>query len=271
MNRTVQLAVLGDPLTYTLSPVLHRAGCSALGIGCESKGVRTSPMDLEGRLHDLATRGLLGVNLTHPLKEHALDCVAKASVAAERARSVNTIVFRDDGWWGETTDGPGFVDLLKSKHFDPSLQRVMLLGAGGAARSLSVSLHWAGCRNVTVSSRHPKDAKFAWGEGLDERFLGWRSEEEGDALRDATVVVNCTPLAADELPVDVKRIAPAAFVVDLTYGPTLTPWVKAARGAGLEAVDGLGLLVFQARRSLSLWLGQEVPLEPLAAAVGWPR
>ncbi len=122
-----------------------------------------------------------------------------------------------------------------------------------------------------MSSRHPKDAKFAWGEGLDSRFLGWRSPEERDELAEATVVVNCTPLGADELPVAIERITPAAFVVDLTYGPELTPWVKAARVAGLEAVDGLGLLVHQARRALSLWLGRDVPLEPLATAVGWPR
>lgn len=267
----VKLAVLGDPLAYTLSPVLHRAGCAALGLACESRAVRTPPGQLGETLRALAAEGLAGLNLTHPLKEHALDHVARASLSAERARSVNTIVFRDDGWWGETTDGPGFVDLLRAKHFDLSRQRVLLLGAGGAARSLAVALQWAGVREVTVSSRRPKDARFAWGEGLDSRFLGWRSPEERDELGEATVVVNCTPLAADELPVEIERIAPAAFVVDLTYGPELTPWVKSARAAGVEAVDGLGLLVYQARRALRLWLGREVPIEPLATAVGWPR
>lgn len=269
--RSVQTAVLGDPLAYTLSPVLHRAGCEALGIACEASAVRTPPERLGETLRELAARGLVGCNLTHPLKEHALDHVEKASLSAERARSVNTIVFREGGWWGETTDGPGFLDLLKAKHFDPARQRVVLLGAGGAARSLSVALHWAGCRDVTVSARRPKDAKFAWGEGLDERFLGWRSPEERDALGEATVVVNCTPLASDELPVAIDRIAPGAFVVDLTYGRELTPWVKAARAAGRESADGLGLLIYQARRALTLWLGEDVPIEPLAAAVGWPR
>jgi shikimate dehydrogenase len=271
MSRTVQLAVLGDPLAYTLSPVLHRAGCGALGIECASSGIRTPIAELPARLDELAARGLLGVNLTHPLKEHALDCVAKASVSAERSRSVNTIVFREDGWWGETTDGPGLVDLLKHERLDVARQRVVLLGAGGAARSLSVALQWAGCREITVSSRHPKDAKFAWGEGLDERFLGWRSSEERDALAEATVVVNCTPLAGEEAPAPLERLARTAFVIDLTYGRELTPWVKSARGLGMHAVDGLGLLVFQARRALSLWLGREVPVDPLMAAVGWPR
>jgi shikimate dehydrogenase len=271
MSGTVRLAVLGDPLAYTLSPVLHRAGCEALGFVCESRALRTPPADLETRLRELAAEGLRGCNLTHPLKEHALDQVARASVAAERSRSVNTIAFNADGWFGETTDGPGFLDLLRELGREPAAQRVLLLGAGGAARSLALALEWAGCRDVRVSSRRPNDARFAWGEGLDPVFLGWRSPEEGDALRDATLVVNCTPLAGEEPPVPLEALGASALAIDLTYGPAVTPWVLAARAHGREAVDGLGLLVHQARRSLSLWLGREVPVEPLAAAVGWPR
>ncbi len=271
MSRPVRLAVLGDPLAYTLSPVLHRAGCAALGLACESAALRTAPADLGARLAELAAAGYLGCNLTHPLKEHALDHVERASVAVERARSVNTLAFQPGGWFGETTDGPGFVDLLRELGREPAGERVVLLGAGGAARSLALALQWAGGCAVGVSSRRPADAKFAWGEGLDEKFLGWRSAEEGDALRAASVVVNCTPLAGGEPPAPLAELARTALVVDLTYGPEPTPWVLAARALGLQAVDGLGLLVHQARRSLSLWLGREVPLEPLAASVGWPR
>jgi shikimate dehydrogenase len=270
MSAPVRLAVLGDPLAYTLSPVLHRAGCAAVGLACEAHAVRTSPAELEERLRDLSARGFLGCNLTHPLKEHALDHVARASVSAERARSVNTIAFQAEGWWGETTDGPGFVDLLKALRYEPARQRVLLLGAGGAARSLALALQWAGCREVRVSSRRPTDAKFAWGEGLDEHFLGWRSPEEGDALRDSTVLVNCTPLSGAEAPAPLDRLARTALLVDLTYGPALTQWVRDARALGIHAIDGRGLLVHQARRSLSLWLGRDVPLEPLADAAGWP-
>ena len=267
----IRLAVLGDPLAYTLSPALHRAGCAALGLACESRALRTPPEALEARLYELADSGCTGCNLTYPLKEHALDHVAGASVTAERSRSVNTIVFRPGGWWGETTDGPGFLDLLRTRGLDPAEQRVLLLGAGGAARSLALALHWAGCREVRVSARRRADATFAWGEGLDERFMGWRSPEEGDALRASTVIVNCTPLSGEEPPAPLDAVSRDALLVDLTYGPALTTWVVAARARGLQAIDGVGLLVHQARRSLRLWLGREVPLEPLAEAVGWPR
>ncbi len=268
---TIRLAVLGDPLAYTRSPDLHRAGASALGIAVESHAIRTSIAELPARLASLAEQGFVGCNVTHPLKEAARDAVSRASIAAERARSVNTIVFQERGWFGETTDGPGFVDLMRELHREPERERVVLLGAGGSARSLAIALEWAGCRNVTVSSRRPEDSRFAWGEGLDSRFLGWRSDEESDALSEASIVVNCTPLGENELPVPLERVNRGACLVDLVYGPEPTNWVRMARADGREAVDGLGLLVHQARRALSLWFGREVPFEPLAAAVGWPR
>lgn len=268
---TVRLAVLGDPLAYTRSPDLHRAAGAALGIDVESHALRTPVAGLPARLAELAAQGFVGCNVTHPLKEAARDAVARASLAAERARSVNTIAFQEAGWYGDTTDGPGFVDLLRALHREPERERVVLLGAGGSARSLALALEWAGCRSVIVSARRPEDSRFAWGQGLDSRFLGWRSEEEGDALAEATVVVNCTPLGDDALPVPLERVNRGACLVDLVYAPEPTAWVRAARADGREAVDGLGLLVHQARRSLSLWFGREVPIEPLAAAVGWPR
>ncbi len=271
MSATVRLAVLGDPLAYTLSPVLHRAGCEALGLACEPHALRTPPAELPARLDELESRGFLGCNLTHPLKEPALELLARASAAAERSRSVNTIAFRSDGRLGETTDGPGFLDLLRAMGREPQAQRVVLLGAGGAARSLALALAEAGCPDVRISARRPRDAGDAWGDGREGTFVGWRSGAESEALASAGVVVNCTPLAGGEPPAPLERIARSALVMDLTYGPEPTPWVKDARAAGFEAVDGLGLLVHQARRSLSLWFDREVPLAPLAAAVGWPR
>ena len=271
MSELVKLAVLGDPLRHTRSPDLHRAGCAALGLECEAHALRTSPAELEATLRRLADEGFLGCNLTIPLKEHALDCVARASLAAEQARSVNTIAFQPDGWFGETTDGQGFLDLLKSQHYEPARQRVLLLGAGGAARSVALALQWAGCKEVHISSRNSRQGPFHWG-GPDEKFLGWRSREEDVELKNATVVVNCTPLTGEgEAPAALEKLSRTALVIDLTYGPELNPWVRQARALGIHALDGLGLLVFQARRSLSLWLGQEVPLEPLERAVGWPR
>ena len=269
MSPLVRLAVLGDPLAHTRSPDLHRAGLAALGLEGESLALPTPAHALGERLASLAAQGFVGVNLTMPLKEAALAHLARVSEDARLSRSVNTVGFSPDWWWGETTDGPGLVDLIGGLGRDPSHARAVLLGAGGAARSLALALAAAGAKDLVVSARRPDPA--SWGELRAARWVAWRSDAETEALAAATLVINATPLGADEHPVPVDAIARGALVLDLVYGERVTPWVLHARAAGREAYDGLGLLVFQARRSLALWLARPIPLDPLARAVGWPR
>ena len=261
----IRLGVLGDPIAHSLSPVLHRAALASLGLEGESTAFATSRQDLAGRLRELAAAGFRGVNLTHPLKEEALGLLGRVSEAARRSRSVNTVSFAPGGASGETTDGAGFLDLLRSLGRDPAAERMVLLGAGGAARSLALALGEVGGA-VTLSARHAAradDPPAAW--------VAWRSAEERAALAAATLVVNATPLRGEEGPVAMDLVPRGALVMDLVYGEQVTPWVMRARAMGVEAWDGLGLLVFQARRSLELWLERPVAIEPLAHAVGWPR
>jgi len=269
-HANVTLAVLGDPLRYTRSPDLHRAGCAALGIACESVALRTPIAELPATLDRLAREGYTGCNLTMPLKEPALALVARASAAAARARSVNTITFEPGGMTGETTDGAGFLDVLIAERRNAATCNVTLLGAGGSARSLALALAGAGGPPVRVVSRREPEPGEAWGGALGKRWAAWGSEAAERAIAATEVLVNCTPLGGDTSPVPVERIAPGTLVVDLTYGERVTPWVTAARAAGLDAVDGLALLVHQARHSLACWFGRElsdVPLAPLLAAV----
>ena len=268
--RPVKLAVLGDPLRYTRSPDLHRAGCAALGLACESVALRTPIAELPDTLARLAREGYTGCNLTMPLKEPALARVARPSAAAVRARSVNTITFEPGGMAGDTTDGAGFIDLLHAERRNAATCNVTLLGAGGSARSLALALADTGAPPAHVVSRHEPEPGEAWGGALGKRWAAWGSEAAERAIAAAEVLVNCTPLGGDTFPVPVERIARGTLVVDLTYGERVTPWVAAARAAGLDAVDGLALLVHQARHSLRRWFAREladVPLEPLLAAV----
>jgi shikimate dehydrogenase len=270
----VRLAVLGDPLRYTRSPELHRAGAAAAGLSCESHALRTPLAELGATLARLEAEGYAGCNLTMPLKAAALACMAETTPRAARARSVNTVTFRARGSQarlGDSTDGAGFVALLEELRRDVAESRVVLLGAGGAARSLALALADAGSSERVLVSRREPAAGDESARVAAATWCAWGSDAAHAALARAHVVVNCTPLMRDELPVPRERIAPGALVVDLAYGPELTPWVVAARAQGYAACDGLGLLVHQARLSLSGWFGRDVPLAPLAAAVGWPR
>jgi shikimate dehydrogenase len=267
----VRLAVLGDPLRYTRSPELHRAGLAALGLAGDSEALPTPRATLPARLAELAERGFRGVNLTMPLKEAVLPHLARVSAAARAARSVNTVGFDAGGWWGDTTDGPGLLDLLAELERTPSARdRVVMLGAGGAARSLAGALLAAGV-TLTVSARRTDAAAEAWRDLPAATIVGWRSAGERNALGAATLVIHATPLGGEEEPAPLDAIAREALLLDLIYAPELTPWVRRARTLGLSSHDGLGLLVHQARRSLALWFGTLPPLDPLARAVGWPR
>ena len=262
----MKLAVLGDPLAFTRSPELHRAGLGALGLPCESHALRTPLDQLGTRLSELASAGFHGVNLTHPLKEAALAHVARASDAARASRSINTVGLTADGRWGDTTDGAGFLDLLRQLGVDPPDARVVIFGAGGAARSLTFALRAAGA-SVTVASRDPARASASWSAipgppPVDAAAIG-------EALGGAAVVVNATPVATAEAPVVPGTTPKDALLVDLTYGPDGTAWVAAAHAAGRRAWDGLGLLVHQARHSIMRWTGRDLEVEPLARAVGW--
>lgn len=265
----MRLGVLGDPLRLTRSPELHRAGLAALGIEGESRALRTPAIQLGARLAELATAGFRGVNLTYPLKEAALGYLAAASDDARMARSVNTVSFDPGGVRGDTTDGAGFVDLLRALEVNPARERVLLLGAGGAARSLALALRRAGA-TVAASAREPKLVAPAW-EEIGIAPVAWRGEKEAKALAAATLLVNATPLVEGDGPLPPGRAPRDARLVDLVYLDGVTPWVAKARALGYQAWDGLGLLVHQAKRSLELWTGREVPVAPLAAAVGWPR
>jgi len=264
----VRLAVLGDPLRYTLSPKLHCAGLAALGLEGSSVALPTPVHALGERLATLARDGFRGCNVTVPLKQASLAHLSRVSPAAAAAQSVNTVGFEPDGAWGETTDGRGFVAWLAAIGRTVAGQHVHLLGAGGAARSLALALHDAGAR-ISASARRPADSTTAW-TGLGD-VVAWGSAAEATAIGAAAVLVNATPLEAPGDLVPIARIPASALIVDLRYGPELTPWIAAWRARGGEGHDGLGMLVHQARLSLEHWFGAAVPVAPLEQAVGWPR
>jgi shikimate dehydrogenase len=265
----VKLAVLGDPLAFTRSPELHRAGLAELGIDCESRAVRTPLDQLAERLRELAAEGYAGVNLTHPLKEAALDHVRRVSEPARVSRSINTIGFGADGAWGETTDGLGFVDLLRTLGRDPGAERMLIFGAGGAARSLTLALQAAGVASLKVATRDPARSAPSWAAIGGTPLVATLGAEVSNELGRATLIVNATPCSSASEPVTPAATLADALLIDLTYGPEPTPWVSAARDSRRRAIDGLGLLVHQARHSIMRWTGRELAVEPLARAVGW--
>jgi len=213
--------------------------------------------------------GLAGLSVTMPHKAAVSAAVDERTEQAEVLDAVNCVVVEGDHLVGHNTDGDGFLDGLRhDTGFDPSGRRTVVLGAGGAARSVVLALARAGAAEVAVANRTASRAEVAAAlAGSAGRVVG--PNEVSEVVAAADLVVNATSvgMAGDgALPVDPEAVAVGAVVVDLIYHPPETAWLAALRGRGIEAHNGLSMLVFQAAHAFVLWTGSEAPVAAMDAA-----
>jgi shikimate dehydrogenase len=256
--------VIGSPVRHSLSPALHNAAFQALGLDWVYVAFEVAPGTVPEALAGMKAFGLGGLNVTMPHKDAAFAAVDHLDAPAAALRTVNTIVPSADGTLtGYTTDGDGFVDSLRAAGVDPGDQRVALIGAGGAARSVADGLARAGASEVVVVNRSAQRAlacaALAGGVGR----VG--SVQDISA---ADIVVNATSIGMgdDALPFDATHLRRGQVVADLVYHPLETQLLAAARAAGATPVDGLGMLVHQAARAFELWTGVHPPTDIMRSA-----
>lgn len=273
------MAVIGDPVRHSLSPVLHNAAFEALDLDWVYVALPVAAGDGSAAVAAMRTLGLAGLNVTMPHKASVVDALDRCSQVATRLGSVNTVVRVGGDLVGESTDGEGFLAALRvDEGFDPSGEACLVVGAGGAARALVLALAEAGAAEVVVAARRPGAAQAAAALAGPVGRVG--SVDDAGACR---LVVNATPVgmggvgtaevvelrggSVPVLPVPGDRLGPGQLVVDLVYDPVRTPFLEEAGRRGAAAVNGVGMLIHQAARSFRLWTGEEAPLEVLSAAV----
>ena len=245
--------VIGWPVSHSRSPLLHGTWLARHGIDGAYVPLPVRPADFPAVVRALAAAGFAGVNVTVPHKQAAFDLCDTLDTAARRTGAVNTLVFRDGAIAGRNTDGAGFVDSLLAAGL-PYDADVLLLGAGGAARAIAVALLDAGAR-VTVSNRSPGRAE-ALAEALGVSVAAW--DDRDAALADHGLLVNTTVLGMagqPALPMSLARAAAGLIVADIVYVPLETPLLAEARARGLRTLDGLGMLLHQARAGFEAWFG----------------
>jgi shikimate dehydrogenase len=238
---------------------MHTAAYRALGMDWEYTAVDVPPSEVGGFLAGLGAAGFAGVNVTIPHKRAVLDLCAELSEEARRAGSVNTVLVRDGGLRGETTDGAGLLWALGQ--LEPA--DALVVGAGGAARAVVAALAGAGWR-VAVSARRPEAAAEL---GVD--VAPWPPAEP------AALVVNTTPIGQHEYTVPGTQysyppelIGPGMVVVDLAYrgDGSATPLIEAAGARGARPVDGLEVLAGQGIFAFELLTGVPAPVDVMRAA-----
>jgi shikimate dehydrogenase len=254
--------VFGWPVDHSRSPRLHGYWLKEFGIDGAYIPLATHPSRLEQGIRALPALGFRGGNITLPHKERALGMVDEATPLARRIGAVNTLVVRADGSiLGDNTDGFGFIANLQQ--FQPdwrgSAGPALVLGAGGAARAIVVSLIDAGVPEIRLVNRTTRRAEeIAEAVGGNVRVLPW--DARGDALADAALLVNSTNLGmAGQAPLEINlaKLPARAVVYDIVYVPLMTDLLKAAKQHGNPIVDGIGMLLHQARPGFKAWFGPD--------------
>jgi shikimate dehydrogenase len=267
--------VFGYPVDHSRSPRLHGFWLAQHGIDGAYVPFATHPRDLPRAIRALPSLGFRGGNVTLPHKEPALGLVDEVTRVAQRIGAVNTLVVREDGSIvGDNTDGFGFLANLEASQsgWRPDAGPAVLLGAGGAARAIVVALLEAGVPEIRLANRTQRRAEelaealdAALGSDLAGRLkvVTWHHREA--ALEGAGLLVNSTQLGqAGQPPLDMnlEPLPKAATVYDIVYVPLETPLLAAAKAHGNAVVDGLGMLLHQARPGFAAWFGVEPQVTP---------
>jgi shikimate dehydrogenase len=257
--------VIGAPVRHSLSPAIHNAGYAEAGLDWVYLAFEVAPGEVPGALAGMRALGLAGLSVTTPHKDAAWAGVDERSPSAEVMRAVNCVQLTEHGRLvGHNTDGDGFVDSLRrDAGVDPAGLRVVVLGAGGAARSVVEALGRAGVSDLAVVNRTEASAgqaaRLAPGTG---RVGTVAAVVEADLLINATSV----GLGTDALPIDPGALHARLVVADLVYHPRHTALLRAAEAAGARTLDGLGMLIHQAARQFFIWTGVEAPATAMRAA-----
>lgn len=268
-------AVLGHPVAHTLSPPMQNAAFEAAGLNAVFVALDVAPVRLGAALEGLRAAGVSGLNLTLPLKEAAFARLAGATPEALAAGAANTLRPSDGGWEGHATDGPGFGDWLDEVGLDPRGARVLLLGAGGAARCVAPVLLARGVASLDVASRGGPRAEALTAALAGTAAPGTRIRAralDGPAPGAGAWDLLVRAIAAERVEAPEERLwlglEPNAPVLDLNYGARAEAVRARALRDGRPMRDGLGLLLHQGARSFTYWTGLPAPIEAMRSAIG---
>ncbi len=254
--------VCGWPVRHSRSPRIHNYWLRRYGIDGVYVPFPIDPARAVEAFRALPLLGIRGLNVTVPNKEHAFRAMDALDASAQRMKAVNTIVVQPDGsLHGSNTDAYGFLESLRESRpgWNAGAGPAVVLGGGGAARAIVCGLQEAGAPEVRVVNRTAERAEAIAAEfGAPVRTAGW--DERAEALDGAALLVNATSLGMDGKPpldISLDALDPGAVVYDIVYVPLETPLLAAARARGNPAVDGLGMLLHQARPGFRAWFGTD--------------
>ncbi len=259
MTRGGRAAVVGRPVAHSLSPAIHTVAFGEIGVDWDYVAIETGPAEIGAVCGRVRDGDLDALSVTMPLKESVIEHLDELTDVASTLGAVNCVARVQGRLVGHNTDGDGCCDALEEQgglRIDGS--SVLVLGAGGTARSVALALAARGAR-VVVRNRTPDNTR-----RLLEAVSSHRGPLPGSVTSDAGVapggydaIVNATSVGmnSDETPLPADEIAPGAVVLDAVYSPLRTRLLRDAENRGARTVDGLWMLIHQARRQELVWFG----------------
>jgi shikimate dehydrogenase len=263
---TKLICVIGHPIKHSKSPLMHNAALQKIGEDAVYLAFDVETEKLEGFIAGVRAMGIIGANVTIPHKENIIKYLDGVTKEAEIIGAVNTIYRDGDKLIGDNSDGKGFIiSLMKETEFDPKGKKVLILGAGGASKAVTVKLADEGAAEIYLYDIDEKKAK-----ELVEQVM--KSAPKNVKLhvvdkkniekiaKESNLLVNCTPIGMKES--DIELLPEEVFnsnhvVYDLIYNPTRTKLLKSAEKKGAKVVNGLGMLIYQGAISFEKWTGKK--------------
>lgn len=269
--RTSVAAVIGDPVTHSASPAILNAAFDTAGLDWVFVGLPVSAGRGAEAVSAMRTLGIMGMSVTMPHKSDVIGALDAVSANAQRLGAVNCVSRDGDRLTGHNTDGAGLLTALGREGIEVRDRRVVILGAGGAARAVVAAFGDRGAREVVVCNRSATRGEAAAALAPRGRAVPLTDDPVtvSSLLAGADLLVNATPVGMQ--PGDGSPVPPGAMhaglsVIDLIYDPPTTPLLRAAVESGARAVNGIGMLVGQAAEAFTLWTGRDAPITEMSEA-----
>ncbi len=268
-GKTAVYGIIGYPVRHSLSPLMQTAALKEAGIDAVYVPFEVEPESLKEAVNGLRALSVKGFNVTVPHKEKVVESLDFLSEDAEFLGAVNTVKNEGGELTGYNTDAEGFLRSLIEEGVELAGKKVLMFGAGGAARAVGYALLKGGVKFLNIVNRSFKRAKEV-GELLGKRgnvLVYPLKEGTVEALlKDIDIIVNTTSVGMKETDphlFDYSKIPQGITVVDIIYNPPETPLLKAARERRCKTVNGLGMLVHQGAVAFEIWTGKRAPVETM--------
>ena len=274
-GRTRLCGVIGDPIEHTMSPAIHNAGFTQLGLDYIYVSFQVKEEELGKAIDGMRALNIRGLNVTIPHKVAIIPLLDELDPLAERIGAVNTVTNDDGVLKGYNTDASGFLQALLERGIEPKGKNVVMLGAGGASRAISFILAERGAHLVILNRRLERAEELAGRLSTtlnkEVKALQLAAENLAQILDGADILVNATSVGMspniNETPVPSSLLKPGLVVVDIVYNPIRTRLLREAEAVGAKTIDGVDMFVWQGALAFEIWTRVKAPLELMRAEV----